>query len=189
MGEGQGSEGWRVSKFRLQGVGLSDEWYTPPAVFQVLQCEFDMDVASPGAEIVWWIPAREHITAGSLQREWSGFVWMNPPFGGRGSLVPWLQKFVRHGNGICLVPDRTSAPWWQECAPRMGQILFVSPKLRFIRGDGKKADCPAQGTCLMSVGERGYEALQRATALGVTFVPQNVVRFDADQFIYPVLQC
>jgi hypothetical protein len=39
---------------------------------------------------------------------------MNPPFGGRNGLAPWLDKFFANGNGIALTPDRTSAPWWQD---------------------------------------------------------------------------
>jgi hypothetical protein len=116
-----------------QCVGATDEWYTPPHVFKALGCAFAMDVASPGKDVTPWIPANDFITADSLAVQWRGIVWMNPPFGGRNALVPWLDKFLVHGNGISLVPDRTSAPWWQQCARRMDLILFVSPKLKFIR--------------------------------------------------------
>jgi hypothetical protein len=27
---------------------------------------------------------------------------MNAPFGARMGLVPWIKKFIEHGNGICL---------------------------------------------------------------------------------------
>lgn len=109
-------------------VGATSEWYTPPRIFDLLGCTFDCDVAHPGLAIVNWIPAREIITCGSLERAWAGFVWMNAPFGARNGLVPWLEKFVAHGNGIALVPDRTSAPWWQWVAPKAELILFCAPK-------------------------------------------------------------
>lgn len=101
-----------------QCLGATDEWYTPLHVFDALGTRFVMDVASPGPDIVPWVPAGSHITSDSLSKIWRGFIWMNPPFGGRNGLVPWLEKFFAHGNGIALVPDRTSAPWWQEYAPR-----------------------------------------------------------------------
>ena len=145
-----------------QCVGATDEWYTPPHVFGAMGCAFDIDVASPGKSKTPWIPAVEYLTTRGLEIEWRGFVWMNPPFGGRNALVPWLEKFVRHGNGVCLVPDRTSAPWWQRFAPQMELILFVTPKLKFIGADGKPGKSPAQGTCLMSIGSRGNEALYRS---------------------------
>lgn len=145
-----------------QCVGATDEWYTPEHVFYALGVCFDTDVASPGRETTPWIPARRWITKNSLTEPWDGMVWMNPPFGSRNGLVPWLEKFFAHGNGIALVPDRTSAPWWQEFAPRADLILFVAPKLKFIGADGLPGASPAQGTCLLGLGETAVEALQRA---------------------------
>jgi hypothetical protein len=92
---------------------------------------------------------------------------MNPPFGARNGLVPWLEKFFAHGDGIALVPDRTSAPWWQRYAAMAHKVLFVAPKLKFIGTDGKPGTSPAQGTSLMAVGSRGVAALHRAAENGL----------------------
>lgn len=158
-----------------QCVGATDEWYTPPRVFNALGSSFDTDVASPGRSVTPWIPAHTFITACSLTAEWPGFVWMNPPFGARNGLVPWLEKFIKHGNSICLVPDRTSAPWWQAWAPRMDLILFVTPKLKFIGSDGRPGMSPAQGTCLGGISRRAHEPLHRAAAdgLGILMRPMG----------------
>ncbi len=150
-----------------QCVGATDEWYTPPHVFEAMNVRFDMDVASPGPAIVPWVPAPVHIQSGSLALPWTGFVWMNPPFGGRNALVPWLEKFTHHGNGVALVPDRTSAPWWQTFAPKMDALLFVAPKIRFIGADGKPGASPAQGTTLMALGPLGVHALGNAWTAGL----------------------
>jgi hypothetical protein len=156
-----------------QSSGATNEWYTPPHVFAALGCVFDLDVASPGRVSTPWIPAREFITGNSLDLKWQGFVWMNPPFGPRNGIVPWLQKFFMHRNGIALVPDRTSAPWWQEFAPRADAVLFVAPKIQFIGADGAPGSSPAQGTCLLAAGQCGIEALYRArdARLGRLFKP------------------
>lgn len=161
-----------------QCVGATDEWYTPPYVFEALGCSFDLDVSSPGRTIVPWIPARKIIRARSLEKSWHGFVWMNPPFGGRNGLVPWLEKFFEHGSGIALVPDRTSAPWWQLFAPKAESVLFVSPKIRFIGGveaerlglvekAGDPGKSPAQGTCLLAAGKYANGVLLRAQDNGL----------------------
>lgn len=150
-----------------QSIGATDEWYTPPHVFDALGCSFDTDVASPGQRVTPWIPAHRFIDKHSPDDLWHGFVWMNPPFGKRNGLAPWLERFFSHGNGIALVPDRTSAPWWQQFAPRAELILFVSPKLKFIGGDGKPGPSPAQGTCLFASGTRAHEPLLRARANGL----------------------
>lgn len=155
-----------------QSVGATDEWYTPPHVFEAMGCRFDLDVAAPGR--LDWIPINDRfITSNSLEQDWIGFVWMNPPFGGRNGLVPWMNKFIDHGNGVALVPDRTSAPWWQCAAPRMNALLFVSPKIQFIGADGKRGKSPAQGTTLMAIGTRGAAALRMAErrGLGVYVTP------------------
>lgn len=156
-----------------QCVGATDEWYTPPHVFHALDCRFAMDVASPGQQITPWIPSEVFLTTASLERSWLGHVWMNPPFGGRNGLVPWLDKFFAHGFGVALVPDRTSAPWWQQYAPRSDLALFVAPKLKFIGADGRPGRSPAQGTTLLASGSVGVLALQRAAraGLGTPFKP------------------
>ena len=83
-----------------EAPGATDEWYTPPAVFEALGCHFDTDVAHPGDGLCH-VPAQRWIMTESLQRDWRpyGFVWMNPPFGGRNAIAPWLTKFFDHGNG------------------------------------------------------------------------------------------
>lgn len=156
-----------------QSVGATDEWFTPPHVFKALDCTFDVDVASPGQHVTPWIPARQFVTRDSLLVPWTGYVWGNFPFGGRMGLVPWLKKFFEHGDGVALVPDRTSCPWWQAYVPRSDLILFVAPKIKFISADGTPGASPAQGTCLLAIGERGCAALERAAAhgLGVLMKP------------------
>lgn len=156
-----------------QCVGATDEWYTPPLVFDALGCRFDMDVASPGGEITPWIPAGFFVEASSLELPWQGFIWMNPPFGARNGIAPWLEKFFAHGNGIALTPDRTSAPWWQTFAAKADGLLFVTPKLKFIGVDGKPGNSPAQGTTLMAAGAKASRALFRAAekGLGIFAVP------------------
>lgn len=71
-------------------------------------------------------------------------------------------------------PDRTSAPWWQDFAPEAELILFVAPKLKFIGADGRPGRSPAQGTCLLGIGERAKWALHRAAQeqLGVLMQPR-----------------
>lgn len=155
-----------------EAAGKSDDWYTPPYIFEALRCNFDMDVAGPG----WGkchAPADCAITRESLTMAWFGFVWMNPPFGGRNGLEPWLDKFFDHGNGIALVPDRTSAPWFQRAAKRANALLFISPKVKFERPDGTLGKSPGCGTVLMSAGSRGRAAIFRAGKLGFVALPNE----------------
>lgn len=145
--------------------GASDEWYTPQAVFDALGCYFTMDVAHPDSRDVCRVPAHEVISRDSLSRDWRGLVWMNPPFGARNGIKPWLDKFIAHGNGIALTPDRTSAPWFQAALPNMDAVLFTR-KIRFIRPDGSEGKAPSNGTALMAIGYQARMALHRAASKG-----------------------
>jgi len=151
--------------------GASDEWFTPKYVFDALGCAFDLDVAAPVTG--GFVPTADRITANSLDELWSGFIWMNPPFGGRNAIEPWLDKFFFHGNGVALTPDRTSAPWFRNAWRRANLVMFT-PKIRFIRPDGSEGKSPSNGTALFSVGAKGSSGLRRAakSGLGILAVPQ-----------------
>jgi len=153
--------------------GASNDWYTPEHIFDALGVMFDMDVAAPENGVGTFVPAREFIHRASLSASWRGLVWMNPPFGGRNGLKPWLDRFIEHGNGIALTPDRTSAPWWQEAAPRMDAVLFVSGKLKFHRPDGSTGDSPSNGTTLFGLGSRAIEAIERAQQRGLGYLARR----------------
>lgn len=142
-------------------AGQTDEWYTPAYVFAALGVVFDLDVAM-STPPTYLVPTRDFIQQDALVRPWKGFVWCNPPFGERNGIVPWLDKFFEHGDGIVLTPDRTSAPWWQDAAIKADGVLFVSPKIRFIGKDGTQGVAPSTGTTLMAAGNKGMSALHWA---------------------------
>lgn len=147
-------------------VGQSDEWYTPKFIFDAMNVLFDLDPAN-GAPDCWNVPCIERFAYDALEREWYGFVWLNPPFGGRNGIVPWARKFFDHGDGVMLTPDRTSAPWWQDAAREADLILFTHGKPRFERPDGTVGKQPGHGVTLMAIGDRGIEALCNAADNGL----------------------
>lgn len=154
-------------------VGRSDEWYTPKYVFDAMGVLFDLDVASP-KNFRTEVPASRRLTIDDdgLKSDWEGFVWMNPPFGGRNALIPWLDKFFHHGDGVALTPDRTSAPWWQEANSKSCATLFVCGKIKFIMPCGTQGKSPSNGTTLFASGSRGVKALLNAqeNSLGTVMV-------------------
>lgn len=152
-------------------AGQSNDWYTPKHVFDALGCTFDLDVAAP-VNGPLHTPASRWFSSGALEREWDGFVWMNPPFGGRNGLEPWLTKFFEHGNGIALTPDRTSAPWFHSAWGKSSAVLFTR-KIRFLRPDGSEGISPSTGTALWGAGGRAEHVLEQAVlnGLGVLAFP------------------
>ena len=140
-------------------IGASDEWYTPPEIFEALGLKFDLDPCSPGPG--HWVPARAVYTQADdgLSQPWHGLVWMNPPFGGRNGQVPWLRRFFAHRNGIALVAARTSAAWFHDEAVRAEAMLFPRGKTKFVRPDGSIGSSPGTGIVLLGMGEVANRAL------------------------------
>lgn len=154
-----------------EAKGKSDEWYTPKYIFDALDVEFDMDVAAPYPPSNLHVPAKNWIHSDSLNSEWRGFVWMNPPYGNQKMKMQWIKKFIDHGNGIALMPDRTNAMWWQELASNSDLILFTFDKIKFERPDGSVGESPSNGSTLFAIGDIGVKALLNASVneLGLLF--------------------
>lgn len=150
-------------------IGASDEWYTPPAIFDALGLTFDLDPCSPGQH--HWVPARKVYTVfdDGLEKPWAGTVFMNPPFGGRNGQVPWLRKFLDHADGIAIVAARTSAGWFHEYAVHADSFLLPRGKTKFIRPDGSTGGSPGTGIVLIGMGSICNAALKRS-GLGL-FLP------------------
>lgn len=152
----------------------NNEYYTPKYIFDKLGATFDLDVASPIDRTHCHVPAAEFITENSLEMEWSGFIWMNPPYDHQKGKMQWLEKFFDHGNGIALMPDRTSAPWWQYAANRAYSHMQVNGKIKFITPNGKTADQPGNGTTLFAAGLKAgsHLLLAQDIGLGTVFIKQ-----------------
>lgn len=143
-------------------IGGSDEWFTPPEYFDRLGLVFDLDPCSPGAH--HWVPARKVYTKedDGLSQNWQGLVFMNPPFGGRNGHVPWLIKFLRHGNGIAIVRAYTSSAWFHDHAVKADTKLFPRSKTKFVRPDGSIGKAPGHGVVLLGMGSVADDALRRS---------------------------
>src|SRR5262245_50593458 len=105
--------------------GRSDDWLTPPSIFERLGLVFDLDPCSAGVGL-GFVPARKIYTKadGGLAQPWHGLVFCNPPFGGRRGHVPWLVKFLDHANGIAIVRAYTSCDWWRAHVVPRAELLL-----------------------------------------------------------------
>ena len=66
-----------------------------------------------------------------LLKYWSGFVYCNPPFSQKAA---WAEKMIEHGNGILVLPERGSAPWFGPLAVAAGGYFVMGKKINFIGG-------------------------------------------------------
>ena len=115
--------------------GTSDDYYTPPFIFEALNVQFDMDVAAPPNGVPW-IPAKRSLTIieDGLTTEWLGRVWCNPPFS---NASPWAKKLVFHNNGIALLPTSKSA-WFHLVWEKASGVMDLSSNFKlFTRANGE----------------------------------------------------
>lgn len=63
--------------------------------------------------------------------EWFGFVYCNPPFSEK---ELWIDKMIKHGCGILLLPERGSAPWFGHLANQSKHYWVMGKKINFVGG-------------------------------------------------------
>lgn len=115
----------------------TDVWLTPPHVLAALG-PFDLDpCAAP--EPRPWPTAREHWGPDDtpLLRAWHGRVWLNPPYGKRSVIGPWMQRIADHGCGTALIFARTETTVFHDTVwARATAVLFLRGRLTFHLPDG-----------------------------------------------------
>jgi hypothetical protein len=149
-----------------------NDWRTPKRIFDALDCRFDLDPASPGADHCH-VPADCHYTEGGLEKPWHGTVWLNPPWQ-RGVTVKWVARFVEHRNGVLLCPSDTATKWFQSVAAASDAVLLLNHKLAFVGPGGETGRQFPRGTALVAIGVAGTEALYRAHNAGLGTLMQPV---------------
>ena len=121
----------------------NDEFPTPQDFFDELDAEFhfDLDPCSTDENA----KCERHFTReqDGLKQEWTGRVWMNPPYGRE--CGKWVKKAFEsvYGGGtaelvVCLLPARTGSPWFHDYCLK-GEVRFVRGRLKF---DGTPYNAP-----------------------------------------------
>ncbi len=114
-----------------QEVSTSDDYYTPSWLFEDMAVRFDLDVAAPPGGVPW-IPAKQFYTMADdgLSQPWEGRVWMNPPYS-----MPklWVATFIKHGNGIALLPMARSA-WFSDLWNTADGMACTPSRFEFTQG-------------------------------------------------------
>ena len=135
----------------------SDDYYTPPHIFELLDLVFDLDVAAPpnGAPCV---PCKNYLTQADdgLTSEWFGSVWMNPPYS---NPTPWVDRFIEHGQGVALLP--TSNGRWFGTLWNSDASFGVLDYLKFHSPNGVMPQAAPNRCWLVAFGSKEVEALSR----------------------------
>lgn len=145
--------------------GASNEWLTPPGIVAALG-PFDLDPCAHPNQFYRTATCMIAPPNDGLAAEWSGRVWLNPPYGD--SLKTWIGRLADHGNGIALVPSRTEVEswFWPFVWEAASAILFIRGRLYFHRPDGTTAGNAGHGSVLAAYGCRNVTSLKGAVERG-----------------------
>lgn len=151
----------------------TDEWLTPPEIIQALG-EFDLDPCSPVNRP--WDTAKQHYTIldNGLLKEWTGRVFLNPPYGNIIDL--WMQKMAMHYHGTALTFARTDRNTFHNYVfPVADSLYFIKQRLHFYDVNGVRAKANSGApSVLIAYGERDSERLASSGIKG-HHVPINTI--------------
>lgn len=161
----QTSPGRAMGSHHSHAAGTTT-WLTPPHVIHALG-SFDLDPCAADG----WPTARRHIILpeDGLTAEWSGRVWLNPPYGNEA--WAWLSKLAEHGQGTALIFARTeTAGFVSEVWSKATAVLFLHGRLHFHYPDGTRARANSGApSVLVAYGQDDANQL-RDSALDGTFI-------------------
>lgn len=125
---------------------------TPKWVYEALG-EFDLDpcagLDTTIAKTNWCIERGED----GLLRKWFGFWWTNCPFSQK---EDWIDKAFEWPNGIMVLPERGSAPWFGPLVSRLGKYFVMGKKINYIGGPSSNN----LGSVLLPFGEEAEKRIK-----------------------------
>ncbi len=129
---------------------------TPPWVYEPLGL-IDLDPCAGLETCIGRVNYALERGQDGLVLPWEGFVFCNPPFSQK---ADWAALMAAHGNGILLLPERGSAPWFGPLAELASRYWVMGKKINFIGGPSSNN----LGTVLFPFGD---EAVARICESGL----------------------
>ncbi len=136
-------------------------WHTPPEIIKALGA-FDLDPCWSMSPLP--ATAEERWSAGALDQEWHGRVWLNPPYGRPEVVAPWMDKMAEHNRGTALIFARTETEMFFRCVWDCATAaLFLRGRLHFYYPDGTRAKANAGApSALVAYGVHDARALENS---------------------------
>ena len=157
--------------FGFEAKPGSDEWYSPPGLFDSMGVRFDLDPCG-----VPNTPAAAHCASmyvhphqDGLLLPWGGSVWINPPYS---EMRLWVEKWlVEKTPGVMVCYARTDTGWAQRLLANVDRVLFLRRRVRFLPGAGQQVSSPGAPSMLCGMGPIGRLALANMAGHGVLVTP------------------
>ena len=129
-------------------ISGDDEWYTPPEIVdRARQCMggIDLDPAS-NAWAQEWIAAERHFAEDDdgLEQEWTGRVWMNPPYS-RGLIGQFVEKLVSSSGitqAVVITGPYFDTGYGQSLLTASNMVCLVAGRIKFLKRSGARDSPP-----------------------------------------------
>jgi ParB family chromosome partitioning protein len=152
------------------------EWYTPKEIVDLareVMCGIDLDPASceTANKIVQASEFYDQEQNG-LEQEWSGAVWLNPPYAA-GLVGDFVEKLLIDIDGgaveqaCVLVNNATETRWFQALADKCNAICFPRKRIKFWN-PGRELATGLQGQAVLYFGYRTTPFRDLFSGQGVT---------------------
>lgn len=159
-----------IARAELRGQdGATNVWLTPRWLLDALG-PFDLDPAACSE----WVTARETFTEDQdgLYRDWTGLVWLNPPYGV--NTEKWVQRWVQHPDGFLLVAARPDTLWFHDASKAANLCLFPRGRIKFEPLHGTSGT-PAFASVLFARGNECVKRLKKLNGLFWKHMPDKTV--------------
>lgn len=144
-------------------------WFTPKLIIDALggANSFDMDPCTQSFRP--FNTARMHIEHDSggcgLSIEWSGRVWLNPPYGKE--IGPFINKFMAHKKGIALIFARMGNKDVQALMKEGANFFYLRNRVKFISKSGDSKTNAGADSALCFFGDEERQVIATSKLEGV----------------------
>ena len=150
-----------VKKAHVANNSGNNEWYTPPKFIELarqVMGGIDLDLAtSEVANRVVQAPKIFTAEDDGRAQQWSGRVWMNPPYAQplMGDFAEAVASKYESGEieqACILVNNGTETQWFQRMLGAADAVCFPKTRIKFIDPDGNPSGAPLQGQAILYMG-------------------------------------
>ena len=156
------------------------EWYTPVCYIESARRvlgSIDIDPASCDAANKT-VQANRFYTAtdDGLKRQWTGNVWLNPPYAQVAKFVDKLCGSSEIVQAIVLVNNSTETEWFRKLIAHASAVVFHTKRMRFVTPE-RETSAAMQGQAFVYIGDNPQNFLNEFEKYGWGCIPSENSRF------------
>jgi ParB family chromosome partitioning protein len=156
------------------------EWYTPNEYVEYARNVMERIDLDPATSV----KANETIKAeqiftkedDGLLQEWSGNVWLNPPYS-QPLISEFSDKLINELPNIdqacVLVNNATETVWFQNMLSRCDAVCFLKGRIKYLDENGDASNSPLQGQTIIYFGKNHDDFINKFNELGICLIRKN----------------